>query len=64
MTDQDLEAIVGGYHGDSFAVLGPHALTEDADGPWVVRAFLPQVKEVAVRSGDRLQDAGENSLVQ
>jgi 1,4-alpha-glucan branching enzyme len=53
MTDQDLEAIVGGYHGDSFAVLGPHAMTGEADGPWVVRAFLPQVKELAVRSGDR-----------
>jgi 1,4-alpha-glucan branching enzyme len=46
MTDQELDAIAGGYHGDVFAVLGPHALPGDAKSGWVVRAFLPQAKRV------------------
>jgi 1,4-alpha-glucan branching enzyme len=44
MTAEEIEAIVGGYHGDAFRILGPHAL---ATG-WEVRAWLPQAKAVAV----------------
>ena len=25
----EIEAIVGGYHGDAFRILGPHALPDD-----------------------------------
>ena len=49
MTDQELEAVIGGYHGDTFAVLGPHpAVRTGKAGPWVVRAFLPNAREVEV----------------
>ena len=63
MTEQEYEAIAGGYHGDPFAVLGPHQAAEESD-EWVVRAFLPQVAELSVLSGPttikahRLHDAG------
>ena len=62
MTPGDLEAIVGGYHGDPFAILGPHP--ED-DGTWVVRAFLPYARSVTAICKDgrslkfeRLHDEG------
>ncbi|HEX3685431.1 MAG TPA: 1,4-alpha-glucan branching protein GlgB [Bryobacteraceae bacterium] len=45
MTEQELEAIAGGYHGDAFAVLGPHALGGNGKKEWEVRAFLPQAKQ-------------------
>ena len=57
MTNQELEAVVGGYHGDPFSILGPHAETDDADGPWLVRVFLPQVAEVEVISDDGIVSA-------
>ncbi|MCS7042995.1 MAG: 1,4-alpha-glucan branching protein GlgB [Bryobacteraceae bacterium] len=44
MNPGDFEAIVGGYHGDPFSVLGPHRVE---DG-WVVRAFLPHAAEAAL----------------
>jgi len=39
----EVEAIVGGYHGDAFRILGPHQLRDGSDGSarWLVRAFLP-----------------------
>ena len=40
----DLEALVGGYHGDPFRVLGPHVQSSG----WEVRAFLPQASEAQV----------------
>ncbi len=45
MTAAEFDAIVGGYHGDPFRVLGPHPV-DSADGgtSWIVRAFLPQAK--------------------
>jgi 1,4-alpha-glucan branching enzyme len=46
MNDQEMEAIAGGYHGDPFAVLGPHALTGNGKVEWEIRAFLPQAKQV------------------
>lgn len=46
MTNRDVEAIVGGYHGDPFWVLGPHLVNgaESKDGGFEVRAFLPQAE--------------------
>ncbi len=40
----EVEAIVGGYHGDPFRILGPH----QTDSGWEVRAFLPQASEAAL----------------
>ena len=40
-----MEAIAGGYHGDAFSVLGPHAI---GAGTWEIRAFLPQAVSAAV----------------
>jgi 1,4-alpha-glucan branching enzyme len=34
---EEIDAIVGGYHGDPFAVLGPHTYEDNV----VIRAFLP-----------------------
>ncbi len=53
MTDQEVEAIVGGYHSDPFRVLGPHASGNGkrARG-WQVRAFLPQAESAEVLLGD------------
>lgn len=50
MTHEEVEAIVGGYHGDPFRVLGPHG---DGEG-WQVRAFLPQAQQAFVKLGDTL----------
>ncbi|MCA9932442.1 MAG: hypothetical protein KC415_00860, partial [Anaerolineales bacterium] len=41
---EELTAIVNGYHGNPFAVLGPHPYEENA----VVRAFLPHAAQVQV----------------
>jgi 1,4-alpha-glucan branching enzyme len=49
MTAEEIEAIVGGYHGDSFRVLGPHGRGKKNQKPkWEVRAFLPQAQAVDV----------------
>ena len=40
-----IDAIVGGYHGDPFAVLGPHAV----DGGTAVRAMQPQAAEIKLK---------------
>jgi 1,4-alpha-glucan branching enzyme len=43
----EVEAIVGGYHGDAFRVLGPHRVPAAEGGDaWEVRAFLPQARSV------------------
>ncbi len=49
-THNEIEAIVGGYHGDAFRILGPHSLPDGKDGGsrWVVRAFLPHASTVEV----------------
>src|SRR5579875_3847231 len=47
MTDQELEAIAGGYHGDAFGALGPHPAANGKNG-WEIRAFLPQAEQVEV----------------
>jgi 1,4-alpha-glucan branching enzyme len=48
MTHEEIEAIVGGYHGDAFHVLGPHATAVGRSKSWEVRAFLPQAESVEV----------------
>ncbi len=49
MTSQEIEALVGGYHGDPFRILGPHAVNGGReDSRWEVRAFLPQAAAVEV----------------
>jgi len=50
VTNAEVEAIVGGYHGDPFRVLGPHLVkgTKKAEGGWQVRAFLPQAESVEI----------------
>lgn len=49
-THNEIEAIVGGYHGDAFRILGPHALVDGKGGAtrWAVRAFLPHASTVEV----------------
>jgi len=54
MTKAEVESIVGGFHGDPFRLLGPHAVRRRGKPPsWVVRAFLPQAAEAEVLLDDR-----------
>ena len=49
MSNSEMEAIVGGYHGDPFRVLGPHGIQHGNDSEeWVVRSFLPHAAEAEV----------------
>ena len=52
MTVAEMEAIVGGYHGDPFKILGPHRIQKSraTSQRWEVRAFLPQAE---IRRSDR-----------
>jgi 1,4-alpha-glucan branching enzyme len=57
MTAEEIEAIVGGYHGDAFRILGPHAVRRDRRvTSWEVRAFLPQAESAAVVAGEQRCD--------
>ena len=55
-----IDAIVGGYHGAPFDILGPHL----EDGNLVIRAFWPDAEQVAVVSQgaslpmNRIHDSG------
>jgi 1,4-alpha-glucan branching enzyme len=55
MTAEEIEAIVGGFHGDSFRILGPHTVRKrGTQARWEVRAFLPQAESAeVVASGER-----------
>ena len=49
MTAEEIEAIVGGYHGDAFRILGPHGIRKKGgQARWEVRAFLPQAESAEV----------------
>src|SRR6266566_170021 len=49
MTAPGMEAIIGGYHGDPFSVLGPHPInTAKNNTAWTIRAFLPQASSARV----------------
>jgi 1,4-alpha-glucan branching enzyme len=54
MTAPEMEAIIGGYHGDPFSVLGPHPINKDSgsESEWRIRAFLPQARSARVLIGD------------
>ena len=53
MTAAEMEAIVQGYHGDAFRILGPHETETTKSGrTWEIRAFLPQAREASVLLGD------------
>jgi len=52
MTGEEIEAIVNGYHGDAFGILGPHSVRKKGSQPrWEIRAFLPQADAAAVVTG-------------
>ncbi len=52
MTGEEIEAIVNGYHGDAFGILGPHSVRKKGGQPrWEVRAFLPHADTAAVVVG-------------
>jgi hypothetical protein len=52
MTGEEIEAIVNGYHGDAFGILGPHSVRKKSGQPrWEIRAFLPQADAAAVVTG-------------
>ncbi|MGE5644353.1 MAG: 1,4-alpha-glucan branching protein GlgB [Acidobacteriota bacterium] len=48
MTREEINAVTGGYHGDAFGILGPHAVNGRKTPGWEVRAFLPQAAEAEV----------------
>src|SRR6266581_9355456 len=55
MNVAEMEAIIGGYHGDAFSVLGPHPVRvpkgvgrTSGKATWEIRAFLPQAKNVTL----------------
>src|ERR1700730_7630625 len=57
MTSEEIEAIVGGYHGDAFRILGPHGIRKKNSKPrWEVRAFLPQAEQAVALAGNQRID--------
>ena len=46
ISNEAIQAIVFGYHGDPFAILGPHIV----DDGLVIRVFLPQAVEIELQS--------------
>ena len=55
MTPEEIEAIVGGYHGDAFRILGPHGVRKHGgQARWEVRAFLPQAESATRGIGDQV----------
>jgi 1,4-alpha-glucan branching enzyme len=52
MTDKEMEAIAGGYHGDPFRILGPHRVETGSGGAWEVRSFLPHAAQATVVSAN------------
>lgn len=61
MTAEEIEAIVGGYHGDAFRILGPHAVRKKGgQARWEVRAFLPQAESAEVVTGETASAMAKN----
>ena len=48
LTKDIIRAIVRGEHGDPFAVLGPHVITQRGQGAVAIRAFFPGAEKVTV----------------
>ena len=62
MTAEEIEAIVGGYHGDPFRILGPHAVRKRrGQACWEVRAFLPQAESPTLLIGETIRSHGEGA---
>jgi 1,4-alpha-glucan branching enzyme len=63
MNIEEIEAIVGGYHGDAFRILGPHIVRKKGGQPrWEVRAFLPQAESAeVVVAGERFAMEKQNA---
>ena len=62
MTGEEIEAIVNGYHGDAFGILGPHTVRKKNNQPrWEVRAFLPHADTAAVVVGGSSMRNGEEA---
>ena len=59
--DTEIEAIVGGYHGAPYDILGPHAVTIEGKPGVAVRAFRPLDKRVDVLN---LADGTRTSMKQ
>src|ERR1017187_1647222 len=54
MTAEEIEAIVGGYHGEAFRILGPHSVRKrGGQARWEVRAFLPHAESAQLLAGDQ-----------
>jgi 1,4-alpha-glucan branching enzyme len=55
VTNVEVEAIVGGYHGDPFRILGPHLVrsSKKTESAWEVRSFLPQAEAAELLSNGR-----------
>src|ERR1035441_8300388 len=52
MTVEEIESIVGGYHGDASRILGPHSIRrKGSQARWEVRTFLPQAETAEVVVG-------------
>ena len=63
MTHEEIEAIVGGHHGDAFRILGPHSAGEKGGPPvWEVRAFLPQAESAEVVADGRTAPMSKEHL--
>jgi 1,4-alpha-glucan branching enzyme len=45
-----MDAIALGFHGDPFAVLGPHVASREGESGIALRAFRPDATEISVRS--------------
>jgi 1,4-alpha-glucan branching enzyme len=58
INDGAIEAIIDGYHGAPFDVLGAH----DVEDGVVVRAFLPQAATVALLPADSADETGPEAL--
>ncbi len=61
ITDEEIQAIVGGYHGDPFGALGPHAKSPTSKHDFEIRAFLPQAQKVEVLIGGQSVPNGPHS---
>ncbi len=49
VTNVEVEAIVGGHHGDPFRILGPHLVRPGREkGGWQVRVFLPHAESAEI----------------
>jgi len=52
LTEGEMDALAGAYHGQPFDVLGPHRYDIDGTMYLVVRAFRPDAKTVQVKMAD------------